>query len=307
MPWDDRIARRLRLKDLHTLQIVAEFGSMAKASSRLALSQPAISKAVSDMERLLGVPLLDRSARGVELTDYGRVLLQRGRTIFDELHQGVRDIEHLSDPTTGEVRIGTTAPMTVFVSQVIGRLSSAYPRITYDVSETDTTSLIRLLRNRELDLVISRWTRQDPGDDLMTETLFRAPLAVLADRHHPLTRRGNIEMGDLLDEKWTLPPPDGYLGRIVADIFTRRKLPRPLVAVSTRSVHMQLNLIASGQFLGMLPARIIGDPANKAWLRALKVDLSDSADPVALITLKTKRLGGAATLFQRACRDVAEN
>ena len=69
MRWDDRIGRRLRLKDLHTLQTVAEAGSMAKASERLALSQPAISKAVSDMEHTLGAPLLDRSSRGVELTE----------------------------------------------------------------------------------------------------------------------------------------------------------------------------------------------------------------------------------------------
>jgi len=65
MRWDDRIGRRLRLKDLHSLQTVAEVGSMAKASRHLALSQPAISKAISDMERTLGVSLLDRSARGV--------------------------------------------------------------------------------------------------------------------------------------------------------------------------------------------------------------------------------------------------
>src|SRR5687767_14431484 len=110
MQWDDRIGRRLRLKDLHTLQTVAEIGSMAKASERLALSQPAISKAISDMEHTLGAPLLDRSSRGVELTESGRLLVERGRVIFDEVRQGVRDIEHLSDPTRGEVRIGTSEP-----------------------------------------------------------------------------------------------------------------------------------------------------------------------------------------------------
>ena len=75
MRWDDRIGRRLRLEDLHTLETVAEIGSMAKASQHLALSQPAISKTISDMEHMLGVPLLDRSSRGVELTEHGRVLV----------------------------------------------------------------------------------------------------------------------------------------------------------------------------------------------------------------------------------------
>ena len=88
MDWEHRVGRRLRLKDLHTLQTVAEVGSMARASHRLALSQPAISKAISDMEHTLGAPLLDRSARGVELTEHGRILVNRTRIIFDEVKQG---------------------------------------------------------------------------------------------------------------------------------------------------------------------------------------------------------------------------
>src|SRR5205823_439450 len=110
MQWDDRVGRRLRLKDLHTLQTVAEIGSMAKASQRLALSQPAISKAIADMEHVLGVTLLDRSARGVELTDHGRVLVDRTRIIFDEVKHGIAELKDLSDPTQGEVRIGTIEP-----------------------------------------------------------------------------------------------------------------------------------------------------------------------------------------------------
>ena len=111
MKWDDRIGRRLRLKDLHTLQTVAEVGSMAKASERLALSQPAISKAISDMEHILGAPLLDRSSRGVELTECGRLLVERTQVVFDEITQGVSDIDRMSDPTRGKVKIGTTEPI----------------------------------------------------------------------------------------------------------------------------------------------------------------------------------------------------
>src|ERR1700724_2009919 len=141
MKWDDRIGRRLRLKDLHTLQTVAEVGSMAKASERLALSQPAISKAISDMEHTLGAALLDRSSRGVELTQCGRLLVERARIIFDEVRQGVSDIEHMSDPTQGEVRIGTTEPVTVVVSEIISRLVRKFPRISYHVTVSDTDTL----------------------------------------------------------------------------------------------------------------------------------------------------------------------
>ena len=152
MLWDDRIGRRLRLKDLHTLQAVAEAGSMAKASRQLSLSQPAISKAISEMERTLGAALLDRSAQGVELTECGRLLVSRGRIIFDELREGVKEIRYFSDPTRGQLRIGTTEPMSGYLAGVIKRISQLHPQITFEVALSDTTTLVRDLRERALDV-----------------------------------------------------------------------------------------------------------------------------------------------------------
>lgn len=301
--WDDRAGRRLRLKDLHTLQVVAEAGSMARASRQLALSQPAISKAIADMEHTVGAPLLDRSAHGVELTASGHLLIARSRIIFDELRQGIEDIRRVSDPTRGEVRIGTTEPITGFVAEVISRLSQAYPRVTYQVSVSDTTTLVRDLRERALDVVITRWTADAVADDLAAEVLLKAPLAVLADRHHPLLKRKNLSLADTMGEAWTLSPPDSFLGRVVVDVFRRRKLSLPPAIVTTLSVHMRLNLLASGRFLTMLPERMVRQRANRAWLRALDIDLPESRGPIASITVKKRNAGGPLKLFQQACRD----
>lgn len=103
--WEAQIGRRLRLRDLHAFFTVAHCGRMADAAQQLGVSQPAISKVIADLEHALGVRLFDRSRRGVDLTIYGHALLKRGLLAFDELKQGVRDIEFLADPTTGEVKI----------------------------------------------------------------------------------------------------------------------------------------------------------------------------------------------------------
>src|SRR5689334_21953344 len=95
----NRARRRLKLRQLEILVAVADTGSMAKAAARLAITQPAISRALADVEQTLGVPLFDRSMHGVEPTQYGRALLKRGLAAFDELDQGVREIEFLTDPT----------------------------------------------------------------------------------------------------------------------------------------------------------------------------------------------------------------
>src|SRR5215468_12566410 len=96
---DQRLLRRLKLRDLHVLVTVAERGSMGKAAADLAISQPAVSKAIAEMERALGMPLLDRSAQGVEPTLYGRALIKWALAAFDDLRQGMQEIEFNSDPT----------------------------------------------------------------------------------------------------------------------------------------------------------------------------------------------------------------
>ena len=110
--WQSRIGRRLRLRDLHILSTVVQWGSMAKAASGLAMSQPAVSEAIASLEAALGVRLLDRTPRGVEPTLYASALLKRGLVVFDELRQGIKEIEFLADPTAGEVRIGCIESLT---------------------------------------------------------------------------------------------------------------------------------------------------------------------------------------------------
>ena len=110
MQLNERIGRRLRLRDLNVFLVVAAERSMSKAAVQLAISQPAVSKAIAEMELTLGVPLLDRGPRGVEPTLFGRALLKRSAAIFDELRQTVTDIDSLLDPTAGEARSELPGP-----------------------------------------------------------------------------------------------------------------------------------------------------------------------------------------------------
>src|SRR5437763_158604 len=157
MQWADRIGRRIKLRDLHMLQAVAQAGSMTKAANQLAVSVQVVSKAIADLEHTVGVPLLDRIPQGVEPTAYGRALMHRSVIAFEELRQGIKDIEHLSDPTAGEVRIGSTDALAAsFVSAVIDRLSRRYPGISFHVVTGTARLLRRELANRGVDLLILR-------------------------------------------------------------------------------------------------------------------------------------------------------
>jgi DNA-binding transcriptional LysR family regulator len=107
---DERILQRLRLRDLRVLLAVTETGSMGRAAAELAMSQPAISKAIGEIEHVVGVRVLNRTAQGVEPTAYGRTLLKWTVSVFDDLRQAAKDIDSLADPGSGEVRLGTRTP-----------------------------------------------------------------------------------------------------------------------------------------------------------------------------------------------------
>src|SRR4051812_40242879 len=151
----ERVERRLKLRDLRVLMSVVETGSMGKAAQRLATSQPAISRSIADLEHALGVRLLDRSPRGIDPTPYGRALVARGVAVFDELGQGIKDIEFLADPTAGEVRVGASIAVAVgFVAAVVDRLCRDYAHLSFKVLATDSAAAYAALAERKVDLAI---------------------------------------------------------------------------------------------------------------------------------------------------------
>jgi DNA-binding transcriptional LysR family regulator len=108
--------------------------------------------------------------QGTELTAYGRALLSCGTVVFDELRRGVQEIAFLSDPTVGELRIGSGAPWVEgLVPAVITRLTEQYPRIKFQVTDTDAVILCGMLRERKLDFVVGRVPSSIFGEDLISE------------------------------------------------------------------------------------------------------------------------------------------
>src|SRR6266849_6036542 len=236
-PLDERVMRRLKLRELRILMTVAEAGSMGKAAVQLALSQPAVSKAIGEMEHTLGVPLLDRTARGGERTLYGRALLKWAIAVFDDLRQGVREIEFLADPTGGEVRVGCGEIMSAgLLPAVIDRLSRQYPRLVFTVTQAPgVAEQYRDLRERRVDFVFGRMMTPIEDEDLDAEILFEDPLIVVASAGSKWLRRRKITPAELIDEPWCFSPHDRPAGQIFAQAFRTLGLGAPRLTVRSNS------------------------------------------------------------------------
>jgi DNA-binding transcriptional LysR family regulator len=299
--WDVQIGRRLKLRDLHVFATVVECGSMAKAAVQLGVSQPAVSEIMTGLEHVVRVRLLDRSSRGVEPTIYGHALLERARAAFDELKEGIRTIEHLADPTAGEVRIGCSESLiSAILAPVIPRFSGQYPLVQLYVKDVRTpTRGLPELRERRLDAILARPVTPYAGEDedLNVEVLFQDEMVVVAGKQSPWVRRRAIKFSELVNEPWILTPPDTWNYTTVAEAFRAHGLEMPKICLTTFSLHLRNDLLAAGPFITAYPRFFVTINGDRFSLKVLPVDLPARPWPIEIITLKNRTLNPVVQRF----------
>src|SRR5258707_4206138 len=307
--WESQIGRRLKLRDLHAFFTAVQRGSMSKAAQQLGVSQPAVSEAIADLEHALGVRLLDRRPQGVEPTMYGGALLRRSAAVFDELKQGIRDIEFLADPTAGELKIGCPEAIAAILPPILESFSRQYPRVVLHVDPVNTATLeLPGLRERKFDLVVALLLltpRVDDGlgDDLNVEVLFDDHLVVAAGMRSRWAHRRKIDLAELVNEPWILATHDTGPYRIVAEAFRARGLGAPRISLMTFSGHLRSTQLVSGHFITTFPNSVARLHADRFSLKVLPVDLPARPWPVAIVTLKNRTLSPGVERFIAHVRD----
>jgi DNA-binding transcriptional LysR family regulator len=283
---------------------------MAKAAAELAISQPAVSRAIAEMERELGLRLLDRGRNGIEPTAYGRALIKRGVTIFDELTQGLQDLEFLADPTIGQLRIGSSESVAAgLLPTVIDRFSRQHPGIRLNVSQTVlSTTHYRELRERNIDLLLGWIPTPFAEEDLAAERILKDPGGIVVGRRSKWGRFSRLSLADLADEAWILPPPDTFPGSATAILFRESGLKMPRTPLTTLSIHLCCRLAATGRFVTLLPSSVVRFSGRDLSLKMLPIKLPPRpAVQVAIVTLKNRTLSPAAEMFIECVRDVSKS
>jgi DNA-binding transcriptional LysR family regulator len=299
MEWESRLGRRLRVRDLYILSTVVKCGGMAKAARELAMTQPAVSDAIANLELLLRVRLLDRSSRGIEPTHYADALLKRASTVFDELKQGVREIELLADPSSGNVRVGCAESfMAGLLPAIIEKLAQRYPKITVHADYAQhATAEFRELRERNVDLVIGRISEPFPHDDLTTEPLYEERYYVVVGAQTPWARSRKVSLGDLTNEQWIHMPPNNIISDLISAAFAKQSVPVPQERVASLSMHLRTQLVANAGFITIMPNSMFQFNAKRWGLKALPIDLGIRGRNVSIVTLKHRTLNSVVQVF----------
>jgi DNA-binding transcriptional LysR family regulator len=229
----------------------------------------------------------------------------RTRAAFDELRQGVKDIEFLADPTSGEVRIGCAAAASAtLLRPIIRRFSEAYPTVALHVTDVPpAVSEHSGLRERRYDLLLGwrvmPFSSNFLGDDVNVEFLFEDRLVVVAGLQSKWARRRKVDLAELVNERWMLGPPNTANYVDMMEAFRARGLAVPKVALESVSVPLRTYLLATGPFVNAMVKSI----ASQSQVKILPVELPVRPWPFAIFTLKNRTLSPVAERFIQHLRD----
>jgi DNA-binding transcriptional LysR family regulator len=305
--WQSRIGRRVTLRDLHILSAIVRSGSMAKAASHLAMSQSAVSESIAHLEDALRVRLLDRSVRGVEPTLYADVLLKRGHAVFDELQQGIKEIEYLSNPSVGEVRIGCPEILSYgYLPVAIEQKSHRHPQVAFRVTPLNTESLeLPILRERNVDLVIARVPRSYRNEELDIEILSTDSLMAIVGAQSTWARKRKLTLAELVNERWILPPTP-FIRAVLQESFDSLRMPAPSERVTAPSIQLRIRLLATGHFVSVLADSVLQENAKRWSLKAAPIELPITPPPWSIIKLKNRTVGPVVQIFVDHLRKAAK-
>jgi DNA-binding transcriptional LysR family regulator len=304
--WDKRIGERVRLRELRILHAVVQSGSMARAAQALSMTQPAVSQAIGHLEAALNMPVLERSPAGVAPTAIGSVLLRRALEAVDSLAEGLREIEALADPGSGHIVVGASESYIAggALAATIMTLQRRFPRFRVVVVESNTAAMsFADLRERRVDVMFGRSARANRPDDIEQIPLLDEALLVVAGGHNAWAHAATMRFADLADRPWVLAPAGTAVYELVADAHRAEGVDMAAPAVTTYSMMLRLQLLASGPFVTAFPESLVRTCAPAWNLVALPLALGSTL-PVSAYALRGRAAGRAITAFIDAARAV---
>ncbi|MDI6843469.1 MAG: selenium metabolism-associated LysR family transcriptional regulator [Anaerosomatales bacterium] len=210
----------MNLQQLRTFVAVVEHGSFSEAARALGITQPAVTMQIQSLESELGVTLLDRRYRRVDLTEAGTALLPYARRVLEELEEARSEIETMSGRVTGHLEIAaSTTPGQYVLPLQLGRFLKQYPEVSVSLRVYDTAEVVE--RVEQGDAHIGMTGAEVAGARVLQERLGRDDLVMVCPPEHPLADKHGIIMEDLVEESFVMREA-GSGTRMVAEEEMRR-------------------------------------------------------------------------------------
>ncbi|MDS9466715.1 LysR family transcriptional regulator [Paracoccus sp. MBLB3053] len=304
---DELVSRGIKLRQLALLVAVERSGQLSLAAAMMNITQPAASRLLSDLERIVGAQLTRRHSRGVTLTAAGERLASRARSMLRDLDIAGREVRDIDRGKVGAVHLGSVSgPSLDLVLPIVRSLEQSEPHLRVHIDVSSSDRLAAELLSGRLDLYLGRVPDGTDATAFDLTPIGPEPLSLIVNSDHPLARLKRCELRDCLEYDWVMQPTGSMLRGAVERYLTDRGLGMPRTIIATASLTLTLAFVMRSQAVGILStaaAELFSKESGEAPIRALRVAPELQVAPYSIVTLRDRVPTPAAQLFLNVLRE----
>ncbi len=243
----------MELRQLKHFVAVVEAGNLSVAATIVALSQPALTRSIKNLEDGLGVQLLERLPRGVIATPAGAAFYEHAKQLINGVQLAKRDTAAAEAGWSGSVAIGTAAMFSDHIlDSSIANIAKIYPGLALEIVEGLFEDLVEQLTLGKLDLIFVNFPHTNIADNLVLDPMVEISSSVVVGRLHPLAGPGEVDRNSLSDARWVVVNQP-HMALFLEKFFVAVQLAPPRNSIKTNSLALIDALMRTGQFVSVLP------------------------------------------------------
>jgi DNA-binding transcriptional LysR family regulator len=264
----------LKFRHLVLIATLARTANMHATAQQMGLSQPAVSKMLRDIEALFGFTLFERQTRKLLPSELGQVVIRYAESTLNDAQGFVHQLDTMRKGGHGSIRVGAIFAATAqTLPLALAELKRRRPLLLIELIEETSAHLLHMLENKQLDLVIARYTEARQRQHFDFQPLAQEPFWLVANRHHPLSERSEIPAAELTEWPWVLYPLDTPMRQMLDQVLSQLDIAQPGNVVETTSVQTTLHLLGNSQTLALLPEAIARRQVEQGALCVLSTSM----------------------------------
>lgn len=288
----------LKLSHLRLVAAIAQHGQIQMAAQALTLTQPAASRTLAEIEKLVGAALFERHPRGMTPTPLGEILVRRAHTILMEMQDLSHELQEEREGRSGMVRAGAvTGPAVGCLVPAVRRLKATSPKVELRIDVGPSVQLMRGLEEGDYDFVIGRLLPDSDADAFRIAPGRIERVRCLVRRGHPLAGRRRVPLSALKAHPWIIQERGTPIRQAVEAAFVGQGLSVPADVVATSSLVLMMALITQSDMIAPMSLEVarLMEATGGGVLASLDLDTPVEVAPYHVITRRDRRLSPAAS------------
>jgi DNA-binding transcriptional LysR family regulator len=294
-------------RHLRTLRSIAEHGSFSRAAEAQHISQPALSSSIAQLERYLGVKVLDRGRNGASVNKFGELLLRHAHGLEAALFSAEEEVRLKRLGLEGPLNVGgTPVALLTLVPVALSLMEGRVGMLSASISEADDEQLIQKLRLGTIDIVVNTVGMDPSSPDIEEEALLKVPFDVVVNPRNPLAQATSLDLSDLGHMQWILPTPGGAFRRQIEALFITAGIALPAAVVVCGSFTAYREMLRHTNYVSILPRHVVGLEVKAGVLKSIPLRNKAMSRHIGIRTMRSRQPSPIGMIFIAALREAAK-